>query len=64
MNKAGCTLKISSLGVIIKLFSMSFFAILKKGVLSLVYAEIINIFFVVFLSFYTVCKTITKVGDV
>lgn len=56
INEAKVALKISTIGVIIKLFSMSIFAYLKCGVLALVYAEIINIFFVVFISFKEVRK--------
>ena len=59
MNSAKNALKISSIGVIIKLISMALFAFLGKGVLALVYAEIINIFFVVSLSFYTVNKKLS-----
>ena len=59
LNEAKTTLKISTFGVIIKLLSMSLFAFLKCGLLSLVYAEIINIFFVVLISFYFVSKKLT-----
>lgn len=56
MNSAKTAFKITSFGVVIKLLSMSIFAYLKFGILSLVYAEIINIFIVVFLSFYALKK--------
>lgn len=56
INEAKITLKVSTIGVIIKLVSMSTFAFLKKGLLSLVYAEIINIIFVVIMLFSVVNK--------
>lgn len=60
INEAKTTLKISTCGVIIKLLAMSIFAFLKCGLLSLVYAEVINIFFVVLTSFYFVNKKLTS----
>lgn len=60
MNSAKIALKVSSLGVIIKLISMALFSFLDKGLLALVYAEIINIFFVVSLSFISVHKKLAK----
>lgn len=56
MNEAKTSLKITTFGVLIKLLFMSIFAYLKCGVLALVYAEIINIFFVTFLSFAKINK--------
>lgn len=60
INEAKTTLKISTFGVIIKLLSITIFSFLKRGLLSLVYAEIINIFFVVLTSLYFVGKKFTE----
>lgn len=60
MDEAKTALKISTFGVIIKLTTMSILAYFKCGILSLVYAEIINIFFVVFISFKAVNKKTTN----
>ena len=60
MDSARVSFKISTFGVFLKLFSMTIFAFLGKGVLALVYAEIINIVFVVLSSFYITLKKITK----
>lgn len=60
MNEAKVALKISTLGVIIKLATMSLFSYLKCGVLALVYAEIINILFVTFISYKEVYNKTTN----
>ena len=50
IGKSNDTFKISTIGIIIKLSIMSLLAYLKKGIFSLIIAEIINIFVVVTLS--------------
>lgn len=57
INKAKITMKITVIGVIIKLLSLSIFSLLHIGIYSLLIAEIINIFIVVLLNFIEVRKS-------
>lgn len=59
-NMSKQALKISTLGVIVKLLFMTIFSLLKCGILSLVYAEIINIFFVVLSLGHEVISLVTS----
>ncbi len=52
------TMKITLIGEIIKISSLSIFCLLKFGLYSLVYAEIINIFMVVFLNIKKIKKIV------
>ena len=52
------TMKITLIGEIIKISSLSIFCLLKFGLYSLVYAEIINIFVVVFLNIKKIKKIV------
>jgi stage V sporulation protein B len=56
MGLANKSFKISTIGIIIKLISISLLAFLKFGIYSLIIAEIINIFIVVILSAVKVKK--------
>lgn len=57
INKAHITMKITLIGVIIKLLSMSILSLVHIGIYSLIIAEIINIFIVVLLNFIEIKKT-------
>lgn len=50
------TFKITTIGIIIKYFSLAILIMLNQGFLSLIYSEIINIIFVVSLSIYYLRK--------
>ena len=56
IGKSKETLKITTIGIIIKLLSMSLLAFLKLGIYALVWGEIINIFLVVILSLLKIKK--------
>ena len=55
LNKASVSFKISTIGIILKLISLSIFSLMHIGLYSLVISEIINILFVV-----TSCMIETK----
>lgn len=58
IDKADITMKITIVGVIIKLLALAIFSLFHIGLFSLVIAEIANIFLVVFLNIYNVKKFI------
>lgn len=58
IDKAKTTMKITIIGVIIKLIILVFFSLLHIGLLSLIFSEIINILVVVLLNIYFVNKNI------
>lgn len=60
LNKAHITMRITIIGVIIKLLTLSITSLLHIGMYSLVISEIINILLVVFLNFYYVKKNIKR----
>ena len=55
IGKSKTTFKITTFGVVIKLLSLSLLSLLKIGIYSLIYAEAINITFVVYLNIYYFC---------
>lgn len=57
INKAKITMKITVIGVIIKLISLAIFSVSHIGIYSLLVAEIINIIIVVFLNLIEVRKS-------
>ncbi len=59
MDKAKVTMKISLWGILIKLGSMVLLSLCHIGLYSLVFSEIINIIFVVYLNYRAVKKEIT-----
>ena len=61
INKANITMKITIIGVLVKLLSLSILSICHIGIYSLLIAEIINIFIVVFLNIKEVIKSLKKV---
>jgi stage V sporulation protein B len=58
IGKSIITMKITTIGVIIKLLSLALLSLFHIGIYSLVFAEIINIFVVVLLNFYYLKKYI------
>jgi stage V sporulation protein B len=62
IDKANITMKITILGVIIKLISLAIFSVIHIGMYSLIISEIINIFFVVFLNIYYINKYFKKLS--
>ena len=60
INKASTTMKITIIGVIIKLIVLAISSLLHIGLYSLIVAEIVNIFVVVILNFYYVNKFTKK----
>jgi stage V sporulation protein B len=60
LNKATVTMKITTLGVIIKIIILSIGSIAKVGIYGLVISEIVNILFVVFYNFHEVNKIFKK----
>lgn len=60
IDKANITMKITIIGVIIKLISLSIFSLLHVGMYALVIAEIINILLVVLLNIIFVKKELKK----
>ena len=60
INKANITMKITIIGVIIKLLVLAITSLIHIGMYSLIVSEIINIFIVVFLNIYYVNKSIKK----
>jgi len=56
LDKAHITMRITIVGVIIKLVTLAIFSLMHIGLYSLIIAEIINIFVVVFLNIYYVKK--------
>ena len=60
INKASKTMKITIIGVIIKLICLVIFSLLHIGIYSLIVAEIINIIIVVLLNFKEVRKSFLK----
>ena len=61
INKAHITMKITIIGVILKLFVLAITSLIHIGIYSLIIAEISNIFLVVFLNVYYVHKSFKKV---
>jgi len=60
LDKAHITMKITIIGVIIKLFTLAITSLLHIGMYSLIVAEIINILIVVALNIYYVLKNIKR----
>lgn len=60
IGKSVLTMKITTIGVIIKLVVLSILSLCHIGIYGLVYAEIINIIVVVYLNFYYVKKYVFK----
>ncbi len=60
INKANITMKITIIGVIIKLISLTILSLAHIGIYSLVISEIINIIIVVSLNIYYVVKSIKE----
>lgn len=60
INKANITMKITIIGVIIKLITLAIFSLLHIGIYSLIVAEIINIIIVIALNFKEVRKSFLK----
>ncbi len=56
INKAHITMRITIIGVIVKLIVLIIFSLLHIGLYSLIISEIVNIFLVVFLNIYYVHK--------
>ncbi len=61
MDEAATTMKISFLGIIIKLGTMSALSFCKIGLYSLVLSEIINILIVVYLNYKAIQKSLQKI---
>ena len=57
INKANITMKITIIGVIVKLLSLSILSLLHIGIYSLIISEIINIFLVVYLNYREIKRT-------
>ena len=57
INKASITMKITLIGVIVKLLSLSILSIMHIGIYSLIISEIINIFIVVYLNYREIKRT-------
>lgn len=60
LDKAHITMKITIIGVIIKLIVLGITSLIHIGMYSLIISEIVNIFLVVFLNIYYVNKTIKE----
>ncbi len=60
LNKAKITMRISLIGVFLKLLILAIFSLLHIGLYSLLISEIINIIYVVFANFYYLKKTLAK----
>ena len=60
INKANITMKITILGIIIKLLILSITSLIHIGIYSLIISEIINILIVVYLNIYYVKKYLNK----
>lgn len=60
INKASKTMKITIIGVIIKLITLAIFSLLHIGIYSLIVAEIINIIIVVLLNYLEVRQSFLK----
>lgn len=58
LDKANITMKITIIGVIIKLITLSITSLIHIGMYSLIISEIVNIFLVVFLNIYYVHKSL------
>lgn len=58
LDKANITMKITIIGVIIKLITLSITSLIHIGMYSLIISEIVNIFLVVFLNIYYVYKSL------
>ena len=56
IGKSVITMKITTIGVIVKLVSLAILSLCHIGIYSLIYAEIINIIVVVYLNFYYIRK--------
>ncbi len=57
INKANITMKITIIGVIVKLLSLSILSLVHIGIYSLIISEIINIFLVVYLNYREIKRT-------
>lgn len=57
INKASITMKITIIGVIVKLLSLSILSLVHIGIYSLIISEIINIFIVVYLNYREIKRT-------
>ena len=60
IGKSMLTMKITTIGVIIKLLCLAILSLCHIGIYSLIYAEIINIIVVVYLNFYYIKKYVFK----
>ena len=60
IGKSVLTMKITTIGVIIKLVCLAALSLCHIGIYSLIYAEIINIIVVVYLNFYYIKKYVFK----
>ena len=60
LNEAKTTMKITTIGVFIKLGALTVFSLCKIGIYGLIIAEIINIIFVVSMNYYYLKKTLNK----
>ena len=60
VNKAHITMKITILGVIVKLIVLAGASLIHIGMYSLIASEIVNIFLVVFLNIYYVYRYIKR----
>lgn len=60
INKANVTMRITIIGVILKLIVLAFTSLIHIGMYSLIVSEIINIFIVVFLNIYYTNKFLKK----
>ena len=60
LDKAHITMRITIVGVIIKLLTLSITSLLHIGMFSLIIAEIVNIFLVVSLNIYYIIKFTKK----
>ena len=60
IGKSMLTMKITTIGVLVKLLALAILSLCHIGIYSLIYAEIINIIVVVYLNFFYVRKFIFK----
>lgn len=60
LDKASITMKITIIGVIVKLITLDITSLIHIGMYSLIISEIVNIFLVVFLNIYYVIKSIKE----